>query len=216
MFFVATAAAKKNKRFFARPPARARHASAFAPMALRRDKGAHAVARQKTDAKNGGNGGNGGNGYRVVGARAQMRAAKYRKHTSAGKISLQTPVRGNAKTVSIGFCLHTLMASGSPASAQPAWERLRAASRAAINNYHPRRGEYGAAARRPRSARFPPNRLKPEGRGGSNAAEGDLVEFPPRLESGTKTPEVFSGVERPEGEHVSRERSRRRRQAQAR
>ena len=45
-----------------------------------------------------------------------------------------------------------------------------------INNYHTRRGEYGAAARRPRSARFPQNRLKPEGRGGSNAAEGDLVE----------------------------------------
>ncbi len=28
-----------------------------------------------------------------------------------------------------GVCPHTLMASGSPASAQPAWERLRAASR---------------------------------------------------------------------------------------
>ena len=41
---------------------------------------------------------------------------------SRGKISLQTPVRGNAKTVSIGFCQLTLIASGSPASAQGASE----------------------------------------------------------------------------------------------
>ena len=54
------------------------------------------------------------------------------------------------------------------------WRRER--SRLLINNYHTRRGEYGAAARRPRSARFPQNRLKPEGRGGSNAAEEDFAE----------------------------------------
>ena len=50
-----------------------------------------------------------------------------------------------------------------------------------INNYHTRsterrspvRGEHWSV----RSARLPPNRLKPEGRGGSHAAEGDLVEI---------------------------------------
>ena len=61
-------------------------------------------------------------------------------------------------------------ASGSPASAQPAWERICAAGR------------------------------------GETAA---LKMPPPRPESGTKTPEVFSGVKRPEGEHWRRERSRR-------
>ena len=60
-------------------------------------------------------------------------------------------------------------ASGSPASAQPAWERICAAGR------------------------------------GETAA---LKMPPPRPESGTKTPEVFSGVKRPEGEHWRRERSR--------
>ena len=61
-------------------------------------------------------------------------------------------------------------ASGSPASAQPAWERICAAGR------------------------------------GETAA---LKMPPPRPGSGTKTPEVFSGVKRPEGEHWRRERSRR-------
>ena len=41
-----------------------------------------------------------------------------------GNVSLQTPVYGNAKTVSIGVCPHTLMARRSPPSAQGAREGI--------------------------------------------------------------------------------------------
>ena len=43
-------------------------------------------------------------------------------HVGCGKVGLHTPVCGNAQKVSIGFCPHTLIASGSPASAQGASE----------------------------------------------------------------------------------------------
>ena len=52
--------------------------------------------------------------------RKRRKRRRGRKHLRAvaEKVSLQTPASGNAKTVSIGLCTHTLIASGAPASAQ--------------------------------------------------------------------------------------------------
>ena len=78
-----------------------------------------------------------------------MRGVKYRKHTLAGKVSLQAVGRGNAKMVSKGVCTHTHIARRSPTVALRAMVGMPAADNGGRHTQAPAASASGKYPRRP-------------------------------------------------------------------